>query len=121
MTLTKSSLFWKETFSYFVEITDGDVHQQRSSVCTENGKNSAIRNCWISVIGAIKLHPFGTYTKWSEAHSCWRSAILLPLKHLSSNCIISTLFHCLTIEQFLIQVPSEVRHTCSRDASKIAP
>ena len=23
-------------------------------------KNSAIRNCWISVRGAIKLHPFGT-------------------------------------------------------------
>ena len=36
-------------------------------------------------------------------HGCQRGAILLPLKHLSSNCIISTLFYCLTIEQFLMQ------------------
>ena len=43
-------------------------------------------------------------------HTCQRSAILLPLKHLSSNCIISTLFYCLTIEQFLIQVLIKVRH-----------
>ena len=39
---------------------------------------------------------------------CRRSAILLPLKHLSSNCIISTLFYCLAIAQFFIQVPSKV-------------
>ena len=37
---------------------------------------------------------------WNE---CQRGVILLPLKHLSSNCIISTLFYCLTIEQFLMQ------------------
>ena len=37
-------------------------------------------------------------------YKCQRGAILLPLKHLSSNHIISTLFYCLTIEQFLIQV-----------------
>ena len=32
-----------------------------------------------------------------------RDTILLPLLHLSSNCIISNLFYCSTIEQFLIQ------------------
>ena len=33
----------------------------------KNGKNSAIRNCYISLRGAIKLHPFGTSAKQSEA------------------------------------------------------
>ena len=33
-------------------------------------------------------------------YMCRRGAILMPLKHLSSNCIIITLFYCLTIEQF---------------------
>ena len=40
----------------------------------------------------------------SEArHACWRGAILMPLKQVSSIYIISTLFYCLTIEQFLMQ------------------
>ena len=50
--------------------------------------------------GAIKLHSFST--------KVLSEAILLQL--LSSNWIISIhLCYCLTIEQFLIQVPSEVR------------
>ena len=76
--------------------------------------NSAIRNCCISVKGAIKLYNFCTSAEQSEAqvpsevrHVHQRGAILLPFKHFSSNCFISTLFYCLTIEQFLIQVPSE--------------
>ena len=73
-------------------------------------KNSTIRNCCINVRGAIKLQPLGTSAKRSKVYG-QRGAILLPLMYLSSNCIISTLFYCLTIEQFLIQVPSEVRHT----------
>ena len=32
----------------------------------KKGKNSAIRNCWISVRGAIKLHSFGTSAEQSE-------------------------------------------------------
>ena len=31
-------------------------------------KNSAIRNCWISARGAIKLHPSSTSAKLREAH-----------------------------------------------------
>ena len=78
-------------------------------------KNIAIWNCLISARGAIKLHSFGT----NEArHVCQKGGIVLPLKHLSSNCIIFTLFYCLTIEQLLIHVLSEVRHTCWRGASK---
>ena len=37
-------------------------------------------------------------------HVCQLGAILLSLKHLSRNFIISTLFCCLSIEQFLIQL-----------------
>ena len=44
---------------------------------------------------AIKLDPFGT----SAEHVCRGRAILLPLKLLSSNCIIRTLFYCLTIKR----------------------
>ena len=44
--------------------------------------------------------------------TCRRGAISLTPLHLSSNFIISTLFHCLTIKQCLIQVLIEVRHTC---------
>ena len=113
-----------------------------------------LRNCWISARGAIKLHPFGTSAGGRVLQR--RVAISLPFKHLSSNCIISTLFYCLaicraifdtsakrseahllkrcksiaasstypaivllllyfyclTIAQFLIQLLSEVRHTC---------
>ena len=36
-------------------------------------------------------------------HVCLMGVILLPLKHLSSNCINSTLFHSVSIEQFLIK------------------
>ena len=42
------------------------------------------------------------------SEACRRGEILLLLKHLFSNFIISTLFYCLIIEQFLIQVQSEV-------------
>ena len=34
--------------------------------------------------------------------------------------LLGTLYYCSTIEQFFIQVPSEVRHTCWSGASKIA-
>ena len=71
-------------------------------------KKSAARNCWISARGTIKLHPFSTSSEWSDA---------CMLK--GCNCIIRTIFYGLTIEQFLIQVPSEVKHTCWRGASKI--
>ena len=68
----------------------------------------------MSARGAIKLHPIDTSAEQSEAcesaegmqfychSSTYPAIVLLP----------STLFCCLTIEQFLIQVPSEVRHSC---------
>ena len=69
---------------------------------------SAIWNCWVSAREVIKLHP-SAHVPSKATHACKRSAILLPLKHLSSNCIISTLFYCLTMKQFFIKVPSKVR------------
>ena len=58
----------------------------------------------------MKLQTFGKSAERSEARvSKECNFIAQPIKHLSSNCIISTLFYFLTIEQFLIQVPSEVR------------
>ena len=42
------------------------------------------------------MYPFCTSAERSEAHTCQRGAILLPLEHLSSNCIISTLFYFIT-------------------------
>ena len=53
--------------------------------------NSGQVNQVISARGAIKLRTFGT----GAERACWRGAILLPLKHLSSNCIISALFYWL--------------------------
>ena len=41
---------------------------------------------------------------------CKRSNKFASLKLLSCNCIICTLFYGLTMEQFLIQVPSKVRY-----------
>ena len=40
---------------------------QNLYMCAKNGKNSAIRNCWMSARGAIKLHPFCTSAAQSEA------------------------------------------------------
>ena len=49
-------------------------------------KNSAIRNCWIGASGAIKLHTLAQVPR----HTYLRSVILLPVKDLSSYCIVST-------------------------------
>ena len=65
----------------------------------------------MSVRGATKLHPSLEHVPSGKRHVCQRGVILLPLKHLSSNCIICTLFYCLTIEQFLLQASSEMMHT----------
>ena len=70
--------------------------------------------------GNQKLHSHWQLAQMEQEKTLQRGAIVLPFKHLSSNCIISNLFYCLTIEQFLIQVPSEVGHACRRGASKIA-
>ena len=40
-----------------------------------------------------------------------QSSFIAPIKHISSNCIISTLFHCLTIAQFEMSL-NGVRHSC---------
>ena len=64
----------------------------------KNGKIVHQENCCISAREAIKLHTFGT-----------SGAVLLPLKYLSSNHIISTLFYWVTIEQFLIQFLGKVQ------------
>ena len=55
-------------------------------------KNSAIRNRCISARGAQVLS--------AVRHTGWRGAILLSLKYLSSNCVFSTLFYCLTMKFF---------------------
>ena len=56
----------------------------------------------ISMSGAIKLHPFGMLKGCNFIDA------------QSSNCIILLVhyFIALTVEQFLIQVSSEVRHFC---------
>ena len=49
-------------------------------------------NYCLIVKPTLKLHLNSTGTK--------QSSFIAPIKHISSNCIISTLFHCLTIAQF---------------------
>ena len=56
----------------------------------------SIGNCWVSAKGAKKLHLFSQ-----------RDVIILPLEHLHSNYIISTLFYCKTVQQFLMQGPQD--------------
>ena len=51
-------------------------------VAHKMGKYSAIRNCWLSARGAIKLHPFGTSVKLGMRAEGQRGAILLPFQQL---------------------------------------
>ena len=70
----------------------------------------------MSARGSIKLHPFGTSSggtgakvvKFYFPSSTYQAIVLL----------VCTLFYYLTIEQFLIHVPSEVRHTCGKGCIK---
>ena len=93
-----------------------------STTVLQKWKNNVIRNCWISARGALKLHPFGI----SKSRENWDTNAKVVWFYLSSSTYpvivlpISNLFYCLTIVQFLIQMPSEVSHACWKGASKIA-
>ena len=93
------------TIAYFIVVV--------SSKLISDGTNylNIIRNCWISVRGAIKMHRFSTSTERSKACVPKGCNFIAP-QALNHYPAIRTLFYCLTIEQFFIQVLSEVRHTC---------
>ena len=84
-------------------------------------ENGAISNCCISVRWAIKLHTFGSSAEQMQGTHMpnGKGCNFIPPQALIQQFIFSTLFYCLTIEQFFIQVPSEVRHMCWKGASKI--
>ena len=67
-------------------------------------------NYCLIVKRTIKLHLNSTSTK--------QSSFIAPIKHISSNCIISTLFHYLTIAQSEMNL-NGVRHSCRWEASKV--
>ena len=86
---------------YFVML--GCTRDNFSSLChsaLKMGGNSAIRNCWIGENWkrGNKIAPL-----WHKCRAKWDTSTegvqcYCPLKHLSSNCIIITLFHCSTFK-----------------------
>ena len=69
--------------------------------------------------GAIKLHPISNSTQQSEKCMLKGCNVIAPQALFQQLYFIRTLFYCLTIEHFLKQLLSKVRHTCWRGASKI--
>ena len=98
---------------FFIEQGRGLYIAFENATVGQQWKNSAIRTCWINERGAIKLYLFSRSTEQREG-----------CNFIASQAFIQQLyyyyfFYCLTIEQFLIQVLSEVRHTCWRGVSKM--
>ena len=59
-------LNWRASLLLFHFLTYTCHHGNGKHIAFFHWKNCAIRNCWISMIGAIELHPFSTSAKRSK-------------------------------------------------------
>ena len=76
-----------------------------------NNEIIIIRNCWISARGAIKFHPSLQHKLRGKRgmHAAEGEQFYCP-SHTYLAIVLLALYHiCLTMEQLLIQVASEVR------------